>query len=141
MKQALLECVDAFGGRRMAGLAPNFLKKEGLGCSTGLYYRGVGGGDGGRGVKRLHLAVARIFTEKIQVYPHPSELVGMVDRNSNTSGSSRSTTLVVITNLLKAKFKAWTEQKRHGMLTAFSYRQIQFDVVLEVYATPLHQYC
>ena len=62
--------------------------------------------------------------EKIKVYPHPSELVGMANGNLNGSNISSSTTEVVITILLKGTFKAWTEHARHGTFTAFSYRKI-----------------
>jgi len=132
VKRASMECAEAFGGKKMAGPVPNF-SMDGLGDGGGDY-RGGGGSSGGRGsVKGLHLNVARIFTEKIQVYPHPRELVGLIDNNHSSSSSrsissNSSTAVAVITILLKVTFKAWAEQARHVTFTSSSYRQIQVDV-------------
>ena len=138
-KQASLECAQALGGKRMAGPVPSPLAFDGGGRSN---VGGVGGGGAaavvGGGAKGLHLDVARMFKEKVRVYPHPRELmVGFVqvDKTNYPGGglgtkhNGMTTTTAVITILFKIAFKAWSEHARlYGVFTSYSYRQVQVDV-------------
>jgi len=108
-RQVSLECANAFGGEQMAGPIPDFSGGDGGGTS-GDYLVGKAGA-----IKGLQLDVARMFTEKVHVYPHPTEVI---DFSRNTA----------VTILFKISLKAWMEQARHCTFTSFSYRQMQVDV-------------
>ena len=105
-KSTSIECAAAFGGDLRAGPIPDFNN------DNNNYMSGISGRHGA--IKGLSLDVARMFTQKIQVYPHHSEIIDFT-RNA------------VVTLMLKVSFKAWIEQIRSCTLSAFAYRQLQVD--------------
>lgn len=109
-KEASLSCASAFGGDAMAGSVPSFAEED-----KDDFMQGMGGSGRLGAIKGLQLDVARMFTERVKVYPHSSR---PMDFNRNT----------VITLLFKVALKAWIEQARLCTFTSFSYRQVQVDI-------------
>jgi len=110
VKSASLEWVNLFGGEKMAGPVPNFMDD---GDAMMMYpHHGLGIGN----AKGLQLDVARMFTEKIQIYPHSQEIVDDFSRN------------YLVTLMLKICFKAWMEQSRYFSYSLQYYRQTQVDI-------------
>merc|ERR1719223_1235995 len=109
VKEASLSCSSTFGGDAMAGPVPSFTEED-----KDDFMQGMGGGGLGA-IKGLQLDVARMFTERVKVYPHSSH---QMNYNKNT----------VISLLFKVALKAWIEQARLCTFTSFSYKQIQVDI-------------
>lgn len=107
-KSTSIECAAAFGGKVFAGPIPNFSD------DNNEYMRNGAIGAARGAMKGLSLDVARMFTQKVQVYPHHFE---MIDFSRNA----------VVSLMLKVAFKAWIEQIRSCTLSAFAYRQLQVD--------------
>jgi hypothetical protein len=114
-KSTSLDCAAAFGGDFRAGPIPRF-NDDNNDYMQGGTMGGMGSGTNRHGaIKGLSLDVARMFTQKVQVYPHHSE---MIDFSRNA----------VVALMLKVAFKAWIEQIRSCRFSAFAYRQLQVDI-------------
>ncbi len=108
-KTTSIECAAAFGGKVFAGPIPNFSD------DNNEYMRNGAIGAARGAMKGLSLDVARMFTQRVQVYPQHFE---MIDFSRNA----------VVSLMLKVAFKAWIEQIRSCTLSAFAYRQLQVDI-------------
>ena len=104
-KNISIESAAAFGGNIQAGPIPNFED------NSNDYMANM---SARHNVKGLSLDVARMFTQKIQVYPHHSEIIEF-SRNA------------VVALMLKVACKAWIEQIRLCTISSYSYRQLQID--------------
>jgi len=113
-KCASIDCAAAFGGDVQAGPIPSF-NDDSNNYMQGGGLHGLGGTARHGAMKGLSLDVARMFTQKVQVYPHHLEMIDF----------SRNTVLALI---LKIGFKAWIEQIRLCSFSGFAYRQLQVDV-------------
>ena len=111
-KRVCLNCAAAFGSDTKASAVPDFEVDYRQDISmTGSLGRASKIGV----VKGLSLDVARMFTQKIQVYSHPLDMATL------------SRDFVVSTMMLVA-CKAWIEQIRQNAFTVFAYRQTQVDI-------------
>ena len=111
VKSTSKECTAAFGGNCRAGPIPNFSEDS----DDYIRSKAISNYGAARGAMNgLSLDVARMFKQKVQVYPHYSEIIDF----------SRSAVVVL---MLKVAFKAWIEQIRFCTLSAFAYRQLQVD--------------
>ena len=113
-KRVCLNCAAAFGSDTKASAIPDFEVdyRQDMSMTGSL---GRASKIGGTAVKGLSLDVARMFTQKIQVYSHPLDM------------ASLSRDFVVSTMMLVA-YKAWIEQIRQNTFTVFAYRQTQVDI-------------
>jgi len=111
VKSTSKECTAAFGGNCRAGPIPNFSEDS----DDYIRSKAISNYGAARGAMNgLSLDVARMFKQKVQVYPHYSDIIDF----------SRSAVVVL---MLKVAFKAWIEQIRFCTLSAFAYRQLQVD--------------
>ncbi len=108
-----IDCAAAFGGDVRAGPIPSFSDDNSNYMQGGMH--GMGGGARHGAMKGLSLDVARMFTQKVQVYPHHLEIIDF-SRNA------------VVALILKIGFKSWIEQIRLCTFSGFAYRQLQVDV-------------
>lgn len=121
-KNVCIDCAAAFGGDALASPVPDFDNDY----RQDMTLNGALGNPlrmGGGAMKGLSLDVARMFTQKVQVYSHPLD----------TASFSRDE---VVSSVLRVACKAWIEQVRLHTFTAFAYRQIQVDIEFIKYLLP-----
>ena len=120
-KRVCLDCAAAFGSDTKASAVPDFDVdyRQDMSMTGSLGHSKVGG----NAIKSLSLDVARMFTQKVKVYPHPLD----------TASLSRD---FVVAAVIRVACKAWIEQIRQSSFTVFSYRQIQVDVEFLKYLLP-----
>jgi hypothetical protein len=120
-KRVCLDCAAAFGSDTKASAAPDFDVdyRQDMSMTGSLGHSK----SGGNAIKSLSLDVARMFTQKVQVYSHPLD----------TASLSRD---FVVAAVMRVACKAWVEQIRQSSFTEFAYRQIQVDVEFLKYLLP-----
>jgi len=78
---------------------------------------------GHNAIKGLSLDVARMFTQKVQIYSHPLDI-------AQFTGDG------VVSSMFRVALKAWIEQVRQCTFTTFAYRQLQVDIEFLKYLMP-----
>ena len=123
MKYVCVDCAAALGGRVCASLIPDFSGdyRQDMNMIGSLGMSGMVGSGGA--MKGLSLDVARMFTQKVQAYSHPLEMIPF----------SRDD---VVSSVLIIVCKAWVEQIRQSTFTTFAYRQMQVDIEFLKYLLP-----
>eukprot|EP00566_Odontella_aurita_P004032 CAMPEP_0113600712 /NCGR_PEP_ID=MMETSP0015_2-20120614/42849_1 /TAXON_ID=2838 /ORGANISM="Odontella" /LENGTH=1196 /DNA_ID=CAMNT_0000508979 /DNA_START=68 /DNA_END=3658 /DNA_ORIENTATION=+ /assembly_acc=CAM_ASM_000160 len=114
-KTTCIDCAAVLGGDVKSGPVPPFPEDDDAGTLIMSGRAPLGGGGGG--IKGLQLDVERMFTERVQIHPHPSRLMEF-DQTA------------VVSTVLKAAFRAMVEASRVCSFSAIGYRQMQVDCEL-----------
>jgi len=124
-KSVCISTSIAFGSDAMASPLPDFSDdyRQDVMLTGASRFTSSTGNFGA--IKGLSLDVARMFAQKVQIYPHPLDM----------SGTS-FTRDYAVSLMLRAAFRVWMEQIRQCTFTAFAYRQIQVDVEFLKYMLP-----
>jgi len=120
-KGVCINCSAVFGGNEMASSLPDFNDDYRQDMSMNGASRLASGNHGA--MKGLSLDVARMFTEKVEIYPHPLD-IAIFTRDH------------VISFMMRVAFRAWLEQIRQCTFAPFAYRQMQVDVEFLKYLLP-----
>lgn len=120
IKRVCVDCASAFGFDSMASEVPDFENDYRQDLNMVGHTSSVGGNVA---MKGLSLDVARIFTQKIQVYNHHHDLI-VFSRDA------------IVSLILTIAAKSWIEQIRQNSFSTFAYRQIQVDVEFLKYMLP-----
>jgi hypothetical protein len=124
VRRVCLACAQVFDESPIASDIPNFADdyRQNMSMVGSLgHTSNLGFGIGP--TKGLSLDVARMFTQKVQVY----------SQSLRKASLSRD---FVVNALLRVAFRAWNEQLRLSSLSLFAYRQIQVDVEFLKYLLP-----
>lgn len=120
-KSICLECNAAFGTRLKASDLPDFssdYRQDNMSLTSGSRLS-----TGHGAIKGLSLDVARIFTQRVQIYGDSCDIIKF-SRDS------------VLSSALRVAIKAWSEQLRVCSFSTFAYRQIQVDAEFLKYMLP-----
>jgi vacuolar protein sorting-associated protein 51 len=124
VKVTSIDCAHVFGGEKCAGPVPDPLQDErDLLNTSGSSFRSKSLTSGLTSVKGLSLDVERMFTLKIDAFPHPNHLMTF------------SRNLVVFT-VLNVACKGIMEHVRNCIFYTKGYRQLQIDILLLRYLLP-----
>ncbi|KAL9186515.1 hypothetical protein ACHAXT_005753 [Thalassiosira profunda] len=116
------DCIGVAGGDLFAAPVRPFPEEMDYVDVFGERLVGAAGGGAGA-ASGLQLDVERMFIEKTQVYPHPSDQCDFT-RNAVVSG------------VLRVALAAFLERVRSSALSSLGYRQLKVDVVFLRYVMP-----
>ncbi len=124
-KSVCISTSIAFGSDAMASPLPDFSDdyRQDLMLTGASRFTSSTGNFGA--IKGLSLDVARMFAQKVQIYPHPLDMSGTSFTRDH-----------VVSLMLRAAFRVWIEQVRQCTFTTFAYRQMQVDVEFLKYMLP-----